>query len=91
MGAGARGSVPVRLNPKTLRIRGHRMLNPKHWFRVRDLRSDVKVSDLGVPGLGSVIAVSIREKYSAGPSIRPICTRCYFTINDMIRLWSNCH
>ena len=34
-------------------------------------------------------AESISDKYSAGPSIRPICTRCCSTITYMIHVCSN--
>ena len=33
-----------------------------------------------------LIAASIYDKYSAGPSIRPIFTRCYFTRTNMVPL-----
>ena len=32
----------------------------------------------------NLIAVSIPDKYWVGPSIRPFCTRCGFTMTDMI-------
>ena len=44
----------------------------------------------------SVALASFYEKYSVGPSIRPICTRCCFTITDMLQVcgylsWSIYH
>ena len=33
--------------------------------------------------------VSIYDKYSAGPSIRPICTRCCLTMTDVIQACGN--
>ena len=30
----------------------------------------------------NLIAASVHDKYMVGPSIRPICTRCYFTMTD---------
>ena len=41
--------------------------------------------------VGNLIAASIYDKYSVGPSIRPICTRCCFTITNMIQVCSNFH
>ena len=38
---------------------------------------------------GDPIALSIYDKNSVGPSIRPICTRCCFTMTDMIQVCSN--
>ena len=35
------------------------------------------------------IAASIHDKYLVGPSIRPICTRCYVAMTNMIHLCSN--
>ena len=32
------------------------------------------------------IAASISDRYSVGPSIRPICTRCCFTMTNMIQV-----
>ena len=49
--------------------------------------------DMGVwsrPSRNS-IAASIYDKYWAGPSIRPICTRCCFTMTRMIQACSNFH
>ena len=40
------------------------------------------------PGL---IAASMYSKYSAGPSIRPICTRNCFTMTNMLEVCSNFH
>ena len=37
------------------------------------------------------IAASIYDKCSAGPSIRPICTRRCFTTTNMIQVCSNFH
>ena len=47
----------------------------------------------GVPSLSGSdsIAASIYNKYSVGPSIRPICTRCCFTMTDVIQVSSNFH
>ena len=36
-----------------------------------------------------LIAASIHDKYSVGPSIRPICTRSCFTMTNMIQVCSN--
>jgi len=33
-----------------------------------------------------LIAASIHDKYSVGPSIRPIYTRCCFTMTNMIQV-----
>ena len=38
-----------------------------------------------------LIPASIYGKYSVGPSIRPICTRCCFIITNMIQVCSNFH
>jgi len=40
---------------------------------------------------GDLIAASIYDNYSVGPSIRPICTRCCFTKTNMIRVCRNVH
>ena len=34
-------------------------------------------------------AVSIYDKYSIGPSMRSMCTRCCFTMTNMMQVWSN--
>ena len=36
-----------------------------------------------------LIAASICDKYSVGPSIRPTCTRCCFTMTNIIQACSN--
>ena len=41
--------------------------------------------------LTDLIAESIYDCHSVGPSIRPFCTRCYFTMTDMIQVCSNFH
>ena len=38
-----------------------------------------------------LIAASIYDKYSVGPSIRRICTRSYFTMTKRIQVCSNFH
>ena len=35
---------------------------------------------------GDLIAVSIYEKYSVGPSVRPVCTRCCFAVARMMQM-----
>ena len=37
------------------------------------------------------ITVSIYDEYSAGPSIRFICTRCFFTLINMIQVCIKFH
>ena len=37
------------------------------------------------------IAVSIYDKYSVGPSIRPLCTRCGFTMTNASQVCSSFH
>jgi len=39
----------------------------------------------------NLIAVSICDRYSVGPSIRPMCTRYCFTMTNMIQVCSNFH
>ena len=39
----------------------------------------------------NVIAVSIYDRYSVGPSIRPTCTKCCPTITNMIQVCSGFH
>jgi len=36
-----------------------------------------------------LIAASVNENYQVGPSIRPICIRCYFTMTNTIQVCSN--
>ena len=36
-----------------------------------------------------LIAASVYDKYSVGPSIRPVCTKCCFTMTNMIQVCSN--
>ena len=43
------------------------------------------------PKRTNLIAASIHEKYSEGPSIRPICTRYCFTMTCTIQVYSNFH
>ena len=38
-----------------------------------------------------LIAASIYDEYSTGPSIRPICTRCCLTMTNVIQVCSNFH
>ena len=38
-----------------------------------------------------LIAASIHDEYSVGPSIRRICTRCWFTMTSMIQVCSEFH
>ena len=38
-----------------------------------------------------LIAASSYDKCSVGPSIRPICTRCCFTMTNMIQVCGNFH
>ena len=38
-----------------------------------------------------LIAASVYDEYPGGPSIRPICTRCCFTMTSMIQVCSNFH
>ena len=38
-----------------------------------------------------LIAASNHDAHSVGPSIRPICTRCYFTMTHMIQVCSKSH
>ena len=38
-----------------------------------------------------LIAASVYDQYSIGPSLRPICTRWYLTMNNMIQVCSNSH
>ena len=38
-----------------------------------------------------LIAASIYDNYSVGPSIRPICTRYCFTMTNLIQVCSNFH
>ena len=40
---------------------------------------------------GNLIAACICDEYSAGPSVRPACTRCCFTMPNMIQVSSNFH
>ena len=37
---------------------------------------------------GDLIAASIHDKYSVSPSIRPVYTRCCFTMTNMIQVCS---
>jgi len=52
-----------------------------------------QVAGLQAQGLGlrDLIAVSVYDKHSVGPSIRTICTRCCFTMTDMIQVCSSFH
>ena len=46
----------------------------------------------GLRGLSNVpdlTAVDIYDKHSVGPFIRPVCTRCCFTMTNMIKVCSN--
>jgi len=36
-------------------------------------------------------AASIHDRLSVGPSIQPICTRCCFTMTNMVQMCSNFH
>ena len=40
-------------------------------------------------GQNNLIAANVYDKYSTGPSIRPICTRCCLTMNNVIQVCSN--
>jgi hypothetical protein len=51
-------------------------------FRCHDFRKKTLV-----PGF---IAASIYDKYSVRLSIRPVCTRCCFTMTDMVQVCSYC-
>ena len=44
---------------------------------------------LGSSSGHDLITACIYDKYLVGPSIRPICTRCCFTMTDMIQVCSN--
>ena len=37
----------------------------------------------------NLIAASMYDKHSGGPYIRPICTKCWFTMTSMIQVYSN--
>ena len=41
------------------------------------------------PGSPNLIAASVYDKHSVGPSIRAICTKCYFTTTNVIQECSN--
>jgi hypothetical protein len=43
------------------------------------------------PLRSNLITASSYDKYSVGPSIRPICTRCCFKMTDMIQVCSDFH
>ena len=45
----------------------------------------------GEPKWTDLIPVSICDTYSVSASIRPICTRCCFTMTDTIQVCSNFH
>ena len=38
-----------------------------------------------------LIEASTYDKHSVDPSIRPVCTRCYFTMTYMIQVCSDFH
>ena len=42
-------------------------------------------------GRGDLIATSVCDKNSVGPSIRPTCTRCCATMTNVIQVSSNVH
>ena len=50
--------------------------------------SEIRGSGLGIRDL---IAVSFCDEYSIGPSTRRICTRCGFTMTNMIQVCSSLH
>ena len=39
----------------------------------------------------NLTTASIYDRYSVGPSIEPVCTRCCFTMSKMIQVCSNFH
>jgi hypothetical protein len=51
---------------------------------VSAVRKDVKLQ-----GAANLIAAGVYVKYSVGPSIRPICTRCCFTMTYIIQVCSH--
>ena len=58
----------------------------------RQVPSPFSLSELPFPfSLSDLIAASMYNKYSVGPSIRQICTRCSFTMTNMIQSCSNFH
>ena len=49
----------------------------------------VETKYVSVRNQGDFIEVSVYDKRSVGPSIRPVCTRCCLTMTDMIQVCSN--
>ena len=82
--------IPVGLHKIDLKLGASRQ-----GFQVRNLSRRLE-SRQGLIGKAEqtetepdLIAASIYDEYSIGPSIRPICTTRYFTITNVVQACSN--
>ena len=83
------GRVEARLPLSALRLFTTRIHQEDSIAAQRAIFGEIRFTLAGL--VSDLIAASMYDKYSVGPSIRSTCTRCSFTMTNMIRVRSSFH